>query len=158
MQNYLNLKCIECVQNEHRISLFDVLLKDDNNKKYFISIHDYIPLDTIIFLNTANHVFINNKSFIEIYVIQEYKDCQPTELNLMLINTYLLNDGVILTFKNINTNAILKQKVNINNMEIGHLITYNCSDLNLFVYSMPHYSDKYIIENWIFKNNVIEVL
>jgi len=154
----LDLRCLECKINDKSQQYFAELI-DNANKKYQLIINDFIPKNKIIRLNPYYHDFVEIDDFIRIKIKQKYdRNNQPKILELELIDFYNLSSGTILTLQDTNTHDLLKMKVDLFDKEIGFIEILNLGDLNMIICSMPHYYDKYLIENWIFFNNIIETL
>ena len=154
----IELECIESKFND-KLNHYCSDFIDNNGKHYQICLHDYIPENKKIRINRFYHIFIEKGNFTEIIVKQKFDiKNQPEELELEIIDYYVLNKGGILTFRDTNTLDIFKMKVDKLSKEIGSIEILNLNQLKLTVSSMPHYYDKYVIENWLFNNNVIEIL
>ncbi len=154
----LELTCLDCKIGDKSQQYFAELI-DVENKKYQLIIHDLIPKNKIIRLNPFYHDFVKTDNFIRINVKPKYDiNNQPKVLEFELIDFYNQSSGTILTLQDTNTLDIFKRKVDSFNNEIGNIETLNLHDSNLIICSMPHYYDKYVIENWIFFNCIVETL
>lgn len=155
MKIIITLKCIECVRNEHRDSQYDVYFSDENNQKYFISIHDFVPINAIVEINLSEHKIIKKDDYWLIYVLQKDYLNNQNEFIFEITNIYKLEDYDILTLKEINTNKVFKQKTNSGEFIINEITTINLKESKLIISSMPHYYNEYTVEDWIFNNIII---
>ncbi len=155
MKKLIILKCIECVRNEHRDSQYDVYFSDENNQMYFISIHDFVPINAIVKINLSEHKIIKKDDYWLIYVLQKDYLNNQNEFIFKITNIYKLEDYDILTLKEINTNKVFKRKTNSGEFIINEITTINLNESKLIISSMPHYYNEYTIEDWIFNNNII---
>lgn len=154
----LDLRCLDCKAND-KTQQYSAELTDNENAKYQLIIHDLIPQNKVVRLNPFYHDFIKTENIIRISVKQKYDlNNQPKALELELIDFYILKSNAILTFKDTNTYDIFKMKVDSFNSKIGNIEILNLKELNMIIRSMPHYYDRYVIENWIFFNYIIATL
>lgn len=146
----LEIECIDCKIN-NKTQQYNVELIDVKNQKYQLRIFDSIPIGKVIRLNPFYHDFIKKDGYIKIIVKQKYEiNDQPKILELEFIDFYNLSKGSIITLQDTNTLEIFKMKVDSFDNEISNIAILNLHDLEMIICSMPHYYNKYVIENWIF--------
>lgn len=146
----LDLKCIDCRINE-KTQQFCAELSDLKKNKYQLILNDFIPKDKIIRINPFYHDFVEIDNYKRIHVKQKFDiNSQPKIIELEIINIYNLNPGTILTLRDTNTHDIYKMKVDLFKKEVGQVQILNLYASNMIIRSMPHYYDRYLIENWIF--------
>ena len=154
----LDLICFDCLISD-RSHQYCANLSDMNSNNYQLTLHDMIPKTNIVRLNPFYHDFVKEDNFTRIQVKQKFDfNSQPEIIELESINIYELISGTIITFQDTNTHDVYKMKVNSFGKEVGQIEIFNLHNLNLIIQSMPHYYGRYLIENWIFFNNVIETL
>lgn len=140
---------MNCVMNK-KSKQYYADFDSSNHKKYQLILKDFIPTGKEIRLNPFYHEFIENENFIQINVKQKYdSNYHPEEIEVELIEACNLTKGSILTLQETNTNDIFKMKVDFVDGEIGKVDLINLKKLNMVIRSIPHYYNKYVIENWI---------
>lgn len=157
-KHILELNCYEC-KNINMQQSYQAEFNDHQGKKYKFLFHESIPIDHIIRINPYHHDFSKEDDSIIITVKQKFtQNCHPEILELEIIDYYKLKDSIIITFRDTTTLDIYKMKdYSLHNI-IGDIVRLDLNSSNLTIKSMPHYYEKYTIENWILPNNIIETL
>ena len=105
-------------------------------------------------INTFHHKIIEKEDKIfSIIVKQKYADNQPHKLELELVEKYEIEDGIIITLRDIVTSDMFLYKVTSSQTDIGTRAIFDFTKNFCTIQSKPSYHNEYRIENWIFFNN-----
>lgn len=155
----LELKCIDCYNHKHRPKIYVSELLDKQGKKYIFELYDFIPCQTTIRINPFYHIFYKNENSTNIAVKQKFeRENQPEYLELEVIKILETEEAKIITYKDTNTQEEYKRKYSVYDKDIGFVECFNLKELDLVITSMPCFFKSYRIENWLYKDNVVETI
>ena len=148
MNGIICLKCINSVRTAN--GNYNVTFLEDGKIKYQIDIHDSIPIDTIINLNSYYHDFTSNGDVTTIRVKQKFKGNQPESLELETLQIIALEYVFIVIFIDTTTDEKFRLKVAKVSSSVGTKTILDFKKNAMLINCRPHFHKKYSIENWIF--------
>lgn len=147
----LDLECINC-EHIKGANKYKMTLEGQEGKLYTLYIYDRVPKGTAIRINPVYHNFKEIDDRLMISVKQRFtEESQPEQLEVEIIEWYHLDSGIIFKMTDTTTNEIFKIKARDPNItEEDKIVTIDLAKTGFEVKTVPHYYDRYTIENWLF--------
>lgn len=145
----IELKCIDCIKLDN--NQFVVTFISDN-KKYQMTFHEKVLIDSVIRINTYYHTIQKIDDYYRISIKQDYVSKEaPTILDLFLADKYETeNKGQISVYKDSNTLEIFKMIEKGDDLKLNSNRLINTKKEELIIIKEAHiFNGNYIIENWI---------